>query len=71
MINKIHKFAGVAILSGVLLTGLSYSFVNTDKIVYATSELSPDYQSGPYILNNTGIDISNQVLNKIQGDNQS
>ncbi|XBG82923.1 exo-alpha-sialidase [Enterococcus cecorum] len=62
---------GVAILSGVLLTGLSYSFVNTDKIVYATSELSPDYQSGPYILNNTGIDISNQVLNKIQGDNQS
>ncbi|EHQ8823398.1 exo-alpha-sialidase [Enterococcus cecorum] len=69
--NKIHKFAGVAILSGVLLTGLSYSFVNTDKIVYATSELSPDYQSGPYILNNTGIDISNQVLNKIQGDNQS
>ncbi|WP_279293731.1 exo-alpha-sialidase [Enterococcus cecorum] len=71
MINKIHKFAGVAILSGVLLTGLSYSFVNTDKIVYATSELSPDYQSGPYILNNTGIDISNRVLNKIQGDNQS
>ncbi|WP_279293710.1 exo-alpha-sialidase [Enterococcus cecorum] len=71
MINKIHKFAGVAILSGVLLTGLSYSFVNTDKIVYATSELSPDYQSGPYILNNTGIDISNQVLNKIQGVNQS
>ncbi|MCJ0559873.1 exo-alpha-sialidase [Enterococcus cecorum] len=69
--NKIHKFAGVAILSGVLLTGLSYSFVNTDKIVYATSELSPDYQSGPYILNNTGIDISNRVLNKIQGDNQS
>ncbi|XBG74182.1 exo-alpha-sialidase [Enterococcus cecorum] len=69
--NKIHKFVGVAILSGVLLTGLSYSFVNTDKIVYATSELSPDYQSGPYILNNTGIDISNQVLNKIQGDNQS
>ncbi|MCJ0572745.1 exo-alpha-sialidase [Enterococcus cecorum] len=69
--NKIHKFAGVAILSGVLLTGLSYSFVNTDKIVYATSELSPDYQSGPYILNNTGIDISNQVLNKIQGVNQS
>ena len=71
MINKIHKFAGVAILSGVLLTGLSYSFVNTDKIVYATSELSPNYQSGPYILNNTGIDISDQVLNKIQGDNQS
>ena len=71
MINKIHKFAGVAIISGVLLTGLSYSFVNTDKIVYATSELSPNYQSGPYILNNTGIDISDQVLNKIQGDNQS
>ncbi|MGC3070185.1 sialidase domain-containing protein [Enterococcus faecalis] len=31
----------------------------------------PVYQSGPYILTNTGIDVSNGVLDQIQGDNQS
>lgn len=71
MVKKIHKFVSVAMLSGVLIVGFPLYFATTDKIVYATSELSPVYNSDSYVLNNTGVDISSQVLNQIQGDSQS
>ncbi|HHK2099700.1 TPA: sialidase domain-containing protein [Enterococcus faecalis] len=68
--NKFYSFISIALVSGGVL-GYPLAQVQADETNFTVLKTMPVYQSGPYILTNTGIDVSNGVLDQIQGDNQS
>ena len=70
MVNKFYSFISIALVSGGVL-GYPLAQVQADETNFTVLKTMPVYQSGPYILTNTGIDVSNGVLDQIQGDNQS
>ncbi|HGW6192589.1 TPA: sialidase domain-containing protein [Enterococcus faecalis] len=70
MVNKFYSFISIALVSGGLL-GYPLAQVQADETTSTVLETMPVYQGGPYILTNTGIDVSSGVLDQIQGDSQS
>lgn len=70
MVIKFYSFISIALVSGGLL-GYPLAQVQADETTSTVLETMPVYQGGPYILTNTGIDVSSGVLDQIQGDSQS